>query len=96
MDGARESGTVHQALDALVGISQPLFQPDHGLPTGCKAKMSGLDDTRMHGADRNLMHAVALRREETVGRRRRQRVDAITQGKAYTPTVVIEPGAGVR
>ena len=57
--------------------------------------MSGLDDARMHRADRNLMQAIAFRREETVGRRRRQRVDAISQREAYTPTVVIEPGAGV-
>ena len=74
---------------------KPLFQPDHGLAAGGKAEMSGLDDTRMHRADRNLVQAVTFRGEETIGRRLRQRVDAIAQWKTHAPAVVVEPGAGI-
>ena len=76
-------------------VSKPLFQPDHGLAAGGKAEMSRLDDTRMHRADRNLVQAVAFRGEETVGRRLRQCVDAISQREAHAPAVVVEPGAGI-
>ena len=85
LSAALDAGAAHQPLDALVGISQPLFQPDHGLPAGGKAEMSGLDDARMHGTDRNLMQAIAFRRQEAVGRRRRQRVDAISQAESVRP-----------
>ena len=95
LDGALETGAGHQPFDTLVGISQPLFQPDHGFPAGGKPEMSGLDDARMHRTDRNLMQAVAFDRQEAIGRRRRQRVDAISQREAHAPTIVIEPGAGV-
>ena len=64
--------TGHQPLDALVGISQPLFQPDHGLAARGEAEMSGLDDSGMHGTDRDLVQAVAFDGEEAIGRRLRQ------------------------
>ena len=89
------SGADHQPFDALVGISQPLFQPDHGLAARGKAEMPGLDDAGMHRTDRNLVQAVAFRRQEAIGRRLRQRVDAISQREAHAPMVVIEPGAGI-
>ena len=95
LDAARETGAGHQPVDALMDVSKPLFQPDHGLAAGGKAEMSGLDDARMHRADRNLVQAVAFRGEETVGRRLRQCVDAIPQWKAHAPAVVVEPGAGI-
>jgi hypothetical protein len=66
--GALQIGSDHQPLDALVGVSEPLLQPDHGLAAGGKAEMPGLDDPRMHRADRYLMQAVALRRQEAIGR----------------------------
>src|SRR5258706_8736997 len=49
----------HEPLDALMGISQPLFQPHHGLPARGKSEMARFDDAGMHGPDRNLMQAVA-------------------------------------
>ena len=61
LDGALEAGAGHQPFDALVGISKPLFQPDHGLAAGGEAEMSGFDDARMHRTDRNLVQAVAFR-----------------------------------
>ena len=57
--GPGQIGAGHQALDALVGIAQPRFQPDHGLAAGGEAEMAGLDGARMHRADRDLVHAVA-------------------------------------
>ncbi len=68
LDGALKIGSDHEPLDALVGVSQPLLQPDHGLAAGGKAEMSGLDDPRVHRTDRNLMQAVAFRRQEAIGR----------------------------
>ena len=75
----------HEPLDALVGISQPLLQPDHGLAAGGKPEMPGLDNSGMHGTDRDLVQAVAFRRQEAIGRCVRQRVDAISQREAYAP-----------
>ena len=93
LNAAREAGAAHQPVDALVDVSKPLFQPDHGLAAGGKAEMSGLDDTGMHRADRNLVQAVAFRGQEAIGRRPRQRVDAIPQWETHAPAVVVEPGA---
>src|ERR1700676_2811621 len=94
LDSPLEIGSGHEPLDALVGISQPLFQPDHGLAACGKAEMSGFDYARMHGPDRNLMQAVAFHRKEAIGCRPRPRVDAIAQREADAPTIVIKPGAG--
>ena len=85
LDGPLETGSGHQPLDALVGVSQPLFQPDHGLPAGGKPEMPGLDDSGMHGTDRDLVQAVAFRRQEAIGRRFRQGVDAISQRESVRP-----------
>src|SRR5712692_4323859 len=77
LDSPLEVSSVHEPLDALVGISQPLFQPDHGLPARGKPEMPRFDDAGMHGPDRNLMQALAFDRKEAVGCRPRHRVDAI-------------------
>ena len=71
------------------------FQTDHGLSACREPEMSGLDDSGMHGTDRDLVQAVAFRRQEAIGRRLRQGVDAISQREALAPTIVIEPGAGI-
>ena len=60
----------HQPLDALVGVAQPLFQPHHGLAAGGEAEMSRLDDSGMHGTDRDLVQAVAFGRQKAIGRSR--------------------------
>lgn len=39
--GALDAGTSHQPFDTLVGVSQPLFQPDHGFAAGGEPEMSG-------------------------------------------------------
>jgi hypothetical protein len=57
--------------------------------------MPGLDDSRVDGADGNLMQAIAFRRQEAVGRGLRQGVDAISQREARTPAVVIKPRAWI-
>ncbi len=95
LDGSFKIGSNHEPLDALVGVSQPLLQPDHGLAACGKPEMSGLDDPRVHGTDRDLVHAVALHRQEAVGRRLRSRTDVISQRKSHIPIAVIEPGAGI-
>ena len=95
LDAAGEAGAGHQPFDALVDVSEPLLQPDYGLAAGGKTEMSGLDDPRMHRADRNLVQAVAFSCQEAIRRRLRQCVDAISQREAHAPAVVIEPGSRV-
>ena len=53
-------------FDALVHIAEPLFQPHHSLAVGGETEMARLDDAGMHRADRNLMQAFALRRQERI------------------------------
>ena len=60
-----------QPVDALVHVAEPLLQPRHGLAVGGEAEMAGLDDAGMHRPDRNLVQALALDRQEFVGRRDR-------------------------
>jgi len=57
--------------------------------------MAGLDDAGMHRTDRNLVQAIAFRRQELVTRRHRRGIDSISQREAHVPTIVIEPGAGI-
>ena len=64
-----ERGALHQRLDALVHVAEPLLQPHHGFAVGGEAEMAGLDDAGMHRADRNLVQALAFDRQERVGRR---------------------------
>ena len=85
-------GARHQALDALVHIAQPLFQPHHGLAVRGEAEMAGLDDARMHGTDGNLMQAFALGRQELVARAYGRHFGSRTQRVAYAPAVMVEPG----
>ena len=82
LDGPLEIGSDHQPLDTLVGVSEPLFQPDHGLAACRKPEMPGLDDSGVHGTDRDLMQAIAFRGEEAIGRCLRQGVDASSQWEA--------------
>ncbi len=57
----------HQRLDALVDVAQALLQPHHGLAVGGEAEMAGLDDAGVDRADRDLVQALALGRQEGVG-----------------------------
>ena len=64
------SAPAHQPLDALVHVAEPLLEAHHGLAVGGEAEMAGLDDAGVHRADRDLVQALALDRQERVGRRR--------------------------
>ena len=70
---ALERRARHQRLDALVDVAEPLLQAHHRLAIGGEAEMAGLDDAGMHRADRDLVQALALGRQEGVGRARRRR-----------------------
>ena len=61
---AVEVGAGHQPLDALVDVAEPLLEPHDGLAVGGEAEMPGLDDAGMHRADRDLVQALALGRQE--------------------------------
>ena len=49
-------------------IAQPLFEADDRLAAGGEAEVSGLDDAGVNGADRNLVEAFALGRQEWIGK----------------------------
>ena len=61
---ALERRAGHQRLDALVHIAQPLFEPHHRLAIRGEAEMARLDDAGMDRADRDLVQALALDRQE--------------------------------
>src|SRR5262249_19699742 len=80
----------HQPLDALVDISQSLFEADHGFPTGGEAEMARLDDSGVDGTDGDFVQAFALHRQELVwtdfpGRPHR------AQRMTYAPSSMVEP-----
>ena len=77
--------TRHQALYALVHVSEPLLQPDNRFAAGGEAKMPRLDDAGMHGPDRDLVQALALGGQEAVGRRRAAALDALLPSGWLTP-----------
>ncbi len=85
-----------QALDALVDIAQALLQADHGLAACGEAKMAGLDDAGMHRADRDLVQALALGRQERIVRSRVSSRLLRAQRVTDRPAAVVEPGAGIR
>ena len=82
----------HQRLDALMHIAEPLFEPHDGLAVGGEAEMSGLDDAGMDRADRNLVEALALDRQERVGARPHARLPGVSKGMGHAPEAEIEPG----
>ena len=53
-------------LDALVHPAQPLLEPQHLFAHDLEAKVPRLDDSGVHGADRDLVHAVALDPHERI------------------------------
>ncbi len=78
-------GTGHQAFDALVRIAQPLLEPHHRLAVGGETEVARLDDAGMDRADRDLVQALALGRQEFVAR----------LALPPRPPPVIEPGPGI-
>ena len=67
LGGTIDGGPRHQALYALVHISETLLQPDNRFAARRKSKMPRLDDAGMHGPHRDLMQALTLGGQETVG-----------------------------
>ena len=84
---ALEVGAREQGLDALMDVAEPLLKADHGLAVAGEAEAAGLDDAGVDRANRDLVQALALDRQEEVGRLRLL--------PARRPTPVVEPGAVV-
>ena len=96
--GAVEVGALHQAVDALVDVAEPLFEPHDRLAIGGEAEMPGLDDAGMHRPDRDLVQALALDREEgyaAAGASPAPGSLAVAERMADAPAAVIEPGPRV-
>jgi len=64
--GLSEGCAGAERFDALVDVAQPLLQPRDGLAIAGEAEMAGLDDARMHGANRDLVQAGAVHGKEVV------------------------------
>ena len=90
LGGGIERRARHQGFDALVHIAEPLLQPHDVLAVGGEAEMAGLDDAGMHRADRNLVQALAVHRQELV-RRGLCRRPAFAERMAHIPEAEIEP-----
>ena len=58
--------------------------------------MSRLDDARMHGADRDLVQALALGGQEAIGRCRRGHRYSCSQRMTDAPLIVIKPLPRIR
>ncbi len=65
--GALERRAGHERVDPLVHVAEPLLEADHRLAVGGEAEMARLDDAGVHRADRDLVQAFALSRQEDVG-----------------------------
>ena len=84
---AAKRGSRAERLHALMDIAEPFFETRDRLAIGREPEMAGLDDARMHGANRDLVQAVALDGQEPVAYFRSQGLGG--------PHAMIEPGAGI-
>ena len=60
MHGPGGRATDEVPLDAPVLVAERDLEVEHVLPVALKAKVARLDDPRVHGPDRHLVHLVAL------------------------------------
>src|SRR4029079_6328364 len=93
--GLVEGSARYQALDALVNVAEPLFQPHDRLAIGGEAEMPGLDNAGMNRTDRDLVEILALGRQEGIRHARRWSVAALPEGVLNIPETEIEPGPGI-
>src|SRR5581483_576630 len=64
--GKLERRAGHQRLGALVRVAKPLFEPHHRLAVGRETEVPWLDDAGVHRPDRDLVQALAFRRQEAI------------------------------
>ena len=95
LGGAVETGACYQRLDALVGVSETLLEPHDRLAAGGEAEMPWLDDAGVDRTDRDLVQALALGREEDVGRAVARRLRCAAQLRRYRPAAMVEPRARI-
>src|SRR5262249_4887133 len=81
----------HQRLDALVDVTEPLFEANHILAVGGETEMTGLDDPRVHRTDCDLVQTLAFARQEPV-RPAVARRGGSAERRGLRPNAVIEPG----
>ena len=53
-------------FDPFMHVGKPLLQPQDLFADDLKAEVTGLDDSRMHRAHRNLVHAISAYFDERV------------------------------
>ncbi len=80
-----------QPLDALVHVAQTLLELQHLLADDREAEMAGLDDARMHGPDRDLVHTVARHAHERIVIRRRRAVARVVDRARRERLVLARP-----
>ena len=76
-------------------IAEPFLEPDDGLAVGRKTEMSGLDDPRMHGADRDLVQRLAFHGQEAVNGRAGVGAAVRSERMSYAPYAMVQPGSRV-
>ena len=90
-----QRGALHQPVDALVHVAEPLLQAHHRLAVGGEAEVAGLDDPRVHGTDGDLVQRRTFGGIEGVGVTGGGVGIARAQRLAHAPAAVVEPAAGV-
>ena len=58
---------LHQPFGALMHIAKTRLDPYYGLAVGREAEVTGSDDARMHRAHRDLVQALPVGAQESVG-----------------------------
>ena len=77
-------------------VAQPLLEPHNSLAVGGEAEMAGLDDAGMHWPDRNLVEALAFRRQERIGQTLDRSGRARAERMADAPEAEVEPRPRIR
>ena len=89
--GAINGRATHQGLYALVGVTEPFFEPHHRLAAGGEAEMARFDNACVHRADGDLVQALAFGRKKFVRGRGLKCLCRPSERMAQAPTAMVEP-----
>src|SRR5581483_4907757 len=95
MNRALVGSSEQRALNSAMLIAERDLEMEHALAMTLKPEVSGLNDARMHGADRDLVNFLAAHREKVrYTGRRRLRGRAVPIGSMKTNR--LQPGMALR
>ena len=101
-DAGRESRRLverrshHQRLDALVDVAEALLEPNDRFAVSGETEVARLDDAGVHRSDWNLVQALALGGQESIGPRLLVSMIAIAERTPDAPASMVKPRPRVR